>query len=106
VAVIDIALKTGNGIDRIKRLKARSDQFRAIVWSRYSEDFYAEGALRAGALGYINKVQATSEIINAIRQVLDGMVYLSAAMAEKLKLGLTDGGELAQCALHWTLENG
>jgi len=84
VAVIDIALRTGNGIDLIKRLKARSDKFRAIVWSMYSEDLYAERALRAGAMGYINKEHATSEIIDAIRQVLDGKVYLSPAMTEKL----------------------
>jgi DNA-binding NarL/FixJ family response regulator len=84
VAVIDIALKTGNGIDLIKRLKARNDKFRAIVWSIYREDLYAERALRAGAMGYINKEQATGKIIEAIRQVLAGKVYLSEAMTEKL----------------------
>ena len=84
VAVIDIALKPGNGIDLIKRLKARDDKFRAIVWSMFSEDFYAERALRAGAMGYINKGQATGKIIEAIRHVLAGNVYLSAAMTEKL----------------------
>jgi DNA-binding NarL/FixJ family response regulator len=84
VAVIDIGLKAGNGIDLIKRLRARNKQFRAIVWSMYSEDLYAERALRAGAMGYINKEQATGRIIDAIRQVLDGKIYLSAAMTEKL----------------------
>jgi DNA-binding NarL/FixJ family response regulator len=84
VAVIDIALKTGNGIDLIKRLKARNDRFRAIVWSMYSEDLYAERALRAGAMGYITKEQATGKIIEAIRQVLAGKVYLSPAMTDKL----------------------
>jgi DNA-binding NarL/FixJ family response regulator len=84
VAVIDIALKAGNGIDLIKRLRARNDKFRAIVWSMYGEDYYAERALRAGAMGYINKEQATGKIIEAIRQVLDGKMYLSEAMSEKL----------------------
>jgi DNA-binding NarL/FixJ family response regulator len=84
VAVIDIALETGNGIDLIKRLKAQNDKFSAIVWSMYSEDLYAERALRAGAMGYINKQQATGKIIEAIRQVLAGKVYLSVAMTEKL----------------------
>jgi DNA-binding NarL/FixJ family response regulator len=84
VSVIDIGLKEGNGIDLIKRLKARNDQFRAIVWSMYSEDLYAERALRAGAMGYINKEQATGKIIEAIRQVLGGKMYLSTAMTEKL----------------------
>jgi DNA-binding NarL/FixJ family response regulator len=84
VAVVDIGLKAGDGIDLIRRLKARNDRFRAIVWSMYSEDLYAERALRAGALGYLNKERATSEIIDAIRQVLDGKMYLSPAMREKI----------------------
>jgi DNA-binding NarL/FixJ family response regulator len=84
VAVIDIALKTSNGIDLIKRLKARNERLRMIVWSMYSEDLYAERALRAGAMGYIGKEHATSKIIEAIRHVLDGKVYLSPTMTEKL----------------------
>jgi DNA-binding NarL/FixJ family response regulator len=84
VAVIDVALKAGNGIDLIKRLKARRPDVRTIVWSMYGEDLYAERALRAGAMGYITKEQATGKIIDAIRQVLDGKVYLSAPMTEKL----------------------
>jgi DNA-binding NarL/FixJ family response regulator len=55
-----------------------------IVWSMYSEDLYAERALRAGARGYINKEQATNSIIDAIRQVLDGKVYLSPTMSQRL----------------------
>jgi DNA-binding NarL/FixJ family response regulator len=84
VAVIDISLKTGNGIDLIKRIRDRNDHVRMLVWSMHSEALYAERALRAGALGYVNKDQATDRIIEAIRQVLTGKVYLSAAMAERL----------------------
>ncbi len=84
VAVIDIALKGGDGIDLIKRIKARSDSARLLVWSMYSESLCAERALRAGALGYINKEQATEQIIVAIRRVLDGKVYLSDTMAERM----------------------
>jgi DNA-binding NarL/FixJ family response regulator len=84
VAVIDLALKSTRGLDLIKRLKAKHEKLLMIVWSMHSEDLYAERALRAGARGYINKEQATGKIIDAIRQVLDGKVYLSPAMAEKL----------------------
>jgi DNA-binding NarL/FixJ family response regulator len=84
IAVVDIALKTGDGIDLIQRLKARNQRIRMLVWSMYSENLYAERALRAGAMGYINKEQATTTIVEAIRQVLSGKVYLSAAMTEKL----------------------
>ena len=83
-AVIDISLKTGNGIDLIKRIKARNDQVRLLVWSMHSESLYAERALRAGALGYINKGHATDRIVEAIRRVLEGKVYLSEAMAERM----------------------
>lgn len=82
--VIDISLKAGNGIDLIKRIRSRNDQVRILVWSMHPESLYAERALRAGAMGYINKDQATERIIDAIREILAGKVYLSAAMAEKL----------------------
>ncbi|HWB14610.1 MAG TPA: response regulator transcription factor [Pirellulales bacterium] len=84
VAVIDLGLKSGNGIDLIKRLCTEHEQLLTIVWSMYSEELYAERALRAGARGYINKEQATTMIVEAIRQVLDGNLYLSPAMTEKL----------------------
>ena len=84
VAVIDISLKTGSGIDLIKRIKDRNDHVRMLVWSMHSESLYAERALRAGALGYINKDQATDKIVEAIRRVLEGKVWLSEAMAERM----------------------
>jgi DNA-binding NarL/FixJ family response regulator len=84
LAVVDISLKTGSGIDLIKRIKDRNDGVRMLVWSMHSESLYAERALRAGALGYINKDQATDKIVEAIRRVLEGKVYLSDAMAEKM----------------------
>ena len=95
VAVIDISLKTGCGIDLIKRIKDRDDTVRMLVWSTHSESLYAERALRAGALGYINKDQATDKIVEAIRRVLEGKVYLSDAMAEKmLRRAVGEGREI------------
>jgi DNA-binding NarL/FixJ family response regulator len=84
VAVVDISLKTGNGIDLVKRIKDRNAHVRILVWSMHSESLYAERALRAGALGYINKDQATDRIVEAIRRVLAGKVWLSDAMAERM----------------------
>jgi DNA-binding NarL/FixJ family response regulator len=84
VAIIDISLKTGNGIDLIKRIKARFPEVRMLVWSMYDESLYAERALRAGALGYINKEHATDKIIDGLRRVLAGKVYLSESMAQKI----------------------
>ena len=84
VAVVDISLKAGNGIDLIKRIKDRNEHIRILVWSMHSESLYAERALRAGALGYVSKDQATDRIVDAIRRVAAGKVYLSEAMAERL----------------------
>jgi DNA-binding NarL/FixJ family response regulator len=84
VAVVDISLKSGSGMELIKRIKERYPQVRILVWSMHSESLYAERALRAGALGYVNKDQATDTIVNALRQVLKDKVWLSDAMAERL----------------------
>jgi DNA-binding NarL/FixJ family response regulator len=91
VAVIDISLKKGNGIDLIKRIKARDDHVRMLVWSMHSESLYAERALRSGALGYVNKDQATDTIVEAVRRVLAGKVWLSETMAERLLLRAVGG---------------
>ena len=84
LAVVDIKLKTSDGIDLIKRIKGRCDHVHILVWSAHSEAVYAERALRAGAQGYINKDQATDCIIEAIRRVLEGKVYLSEGMTEAI----------------------
>jgi len=84
VAIIDIALKNGNGIDLIKRIKTHNESLRMLVCSMYGETLYADRALRAGAMGYITKEHATDKIIEAIRRVLEGKIYLSDEMAEKL----------------------
>ncbi|HVC92160.1 MAG TPA: response regulator transcription factor [Pirellulales bacterium] len=92
VAVVDIGLKSGSGIDLIKRIKDQDDGVRMLVWSMHSESLYAERALRAGALGYVNKDQATDTIVEAIRRVLTGNVYLSDSMAGKVLHRAVGGG--------------
>ena len=84
VAVIDITLKTGSGIDLIKSVAARNLSVRMLVWSSHSESLYAERALQAGALGYVSKDQATDVIVAAIQRVLQGKLYLSEAMHQAL----------------------
>jgi DNA-binding NarL/FixJ family response regulator len=84
IAVVDISLKTGDGIDLIKRVRKHNEHVRTLVWSMYGEEIYAERALRAGADGYITKEHATADIVAAIRDVLEGKLYLSQATGEKL----------------------
>lgn len=90
--ITDITLKQGDGIDLIKRVKARDPNALFVVWSMHSEDLYAERALRAGAIGYIHKEQATNQIVEAIRTVLAGKMYISSSLREKL-LRRTYGGK-------------
>jgi len=93
LAIIDISLKTGDGLDLITRIKARNGHVRMLVWSMHSETHYAERALRAGAHGYITKEQAMGQIIHAMRHVLAGKIYLSPMMAESLlRRAVGEGG--------------
>ena len=75
--IVDLALKGGNGLDLIKKLKARDVSPKILVVSAYEEVFFAERALRAGAQGYINKQELQGSIIDAIRTLLreGGRVY-------------------------------
>jgi DNA-binding NarL/FixJ family response regulator len=84
LVIVDITLKNSNGLDLIKQIKYQFEQVRMLVWSMHSESLYAERSLRAGALGYINKQQATDKIIDAIRRVLEGKVYLSDEMTDRI----------------------
>ncbi len=84
VAIIDISLKNSNGIDLIRRIRDRDQAVRILVWSMYPENLYAERALRAGAQGYLNKGQATHHVLDAVRAILRGRVYVSGVIAEQL----------------------
>jgi DNA-binding NarL/FixJ family response regulator len=84
VAVVDVALRDGNGIDLVKRLRDRDESLRVLVWSMHPDNLYAERALQAGALGYLNKSANTERVIDAIRAVRDGHVFLSDEIARKL----------------------
>jgi len=84
VLVVDIALKGGDGLDLVRRLKTRGTRTPVLVWSIHEDSLYAERALRAGALGYINKANSTEKIVEAIRQVLAGKIYLSEGVADRI----------------------
>jgi DNA-binding NarL/FixJ family response regulator len=84
LVIVDIALKDGHGIDLIKRIVGAGVNTRMLVVSAYDESFFAERALRAGALGYINKQELQGKVVEAMRTVLRGDRYLSATMAQRL----------------------
>ena len=91
IAIVDISLEGGSGIELIKNVKAGHPGVAMIVLSMHDESLYAERALRAGARGYIMKREATKKILQSIHAVLDGKLYVSekvsGAMAEKFAEG-------------------
>jgi len=89
LVIIDLSLAGGSGINLIERIKAHHHDVVMLVASMHDESLFAERVLAAGALGYINKQEAPSKIIRAIHRVLDGKVYVSDKLTERLLDGLT-----------------
>src|SRR5579883_1166386 len=84
LAIVDLTLKSSNGMDLIKDLRARHPDVQVLVLSMHDETLHAERAIRAGARGYITKQEATKKIMVAIRQVLSGDIYWSERAAARV----------------------
>lgn len=96
IVVIDISLPGMNGIELIKHLKAQNPELLMLVVSRHDEDMYAERAIKAGARGYLMKMEAGDVIVNAIRRILKGQIYLSEEINNKLLMGMMSGGQVGR----------
>jgi DNA-binding NarL/FixJ family response regulator len=77
-------LKDTYGIELIKQLKELYPALPVLVLSMHDESLYGERALRAGARGYLNKQEATKKVVDAIRRVLAGEIFVSEKMAATL----------------------
>jgi DNA-binding NarL/FixJ family response regulator len=84
VALIDISLKNESGLELVKNLKVQFPRVALIVLSMHDEALYAERALRAGARGYVMKRETTKSVLAAIRQVLNGGVYVSERVVNRI----------------------
>lgn len=93
LAIIDLSLSGGSGLDLIERIKVKNSEILMLVASMHEESLYAERVLAAGARGYINKQEAQEKIIKAIRQVLSGKVYLSELMTERILNSMVSGAD-------------
>ena len=89
LAIIDLALKNSDGLELIKDIRPRWPGLRILVVSMHDESLYAERVIRAGALGYITKQEATRNILVAIRRVLEGTIYLNDKIASNIISRLT-----------------
>jgi len=93
LVLVDISLKSGHGIELIKRIRSLDPAIKILVISGFQESLYAERALRAGALGYLNKQESNEKMIDAIRTVHAGERFLSPEMSRRLvsqALGTSD----------------
>ncbi|MDP3131461.1 MAG: response regulator transcription factor [Hydrogenophaga sp.] len=93
VVVLDIGMPDQGGVDVLAGIKARAPDLPVLILSGYAEEHYATTLLRHGASGYLNKDCDPQDIVKAIRTVVRGRKYITAAVAERLAEGLGAGGE-------------
>jgi DNA-binding NarL/FixJ family response regulator len=84
VVVIDISLRQGDGIELVKDTRAHYPSMPLLVLSMHDEAIYAERMLSAGANGYIMKQAASDQFLLALRRVLEGGIYVSAAVSNAM----------------------
>ena len=93
LAVVDVSLQEGmSGIELIKHMQNRWPEVKVLVVSRHDESLYAERAIRAGAGGYVMKLRASDEIVKAIRRVLNGRIYVSEEIKDRMLMSMAAGG--------------
>jgi len=89
--LVDVSLPGMNGIELVKNVLFQKPRQKILVISRHEEFLYAERALRAGAKGYIMKFETSETLIKAVKKVLNGGVYVSDELNEKLLLSVMQG---------------
>jgi DNA-binding NarL/FixJ family response regulator len=94
VAIVDITLKGSSGLELLKDLRAQGITVPVVVLSMHAESLYAERALRAGAKAYVTKHEASVEVLKAIREVLDGEIYLNPRFMSRMISTLMGGRDV------------
>jgi DNA-binding NarL/FixJ family response regulator len=84
VVVLDISLDGPDGLDLLKSIRLKEPILPVLMLSMHDESSYAERSLRAGANGYIMKQEATEKVLVAIRRILQGKVYLSERLTNRM----------------------
>jgi DNA-binding NarL/FixJ family response regulator len=84
ILIVDISLNGPDGLDLLKNIRGLYPDLPVLILSMHDEAIYAERALRARANGYIMKQEATEKVLVAVRRILNGEVYLSDGMANKM----------------------
>jgi two-component system, NarL family, invasion response regulator UvrY len=93
VAVLDYSMPGCSGADLVREVKRHHPERPVLVLSVLPEEVHAGQVLKAGGAGYINKASANEDLTSAIRKVVSGGKYVSAAFAERLATELAEGAE-------------
>jgi DNA-binding NarL/FixJ family response regulator len=91
IIILDISLKDSSGIELLKDLKHSYPGGAVLVLSMHDESHYAERVLRAGAKGYLMKRETTRKVIDAIRRILEGKLYISDKILEIMTAHFVEG---------------
>lgn len=100
IILVDISLKTISGLEVIKSIHLLKPELPVLVVSMHDESVYAERALHAGARGYVMKQEPGENLIMAIREVLNGNVFLSKAMQTKLLNRVASGNNKPEITIN------
>jgi DNA-binding NarL/FixJ family response regulator len=84
ILILDISLNGPDGLELLKSIRASDPVLPVLILSMHDEAIYAERALRARANGYIMKQEASEKVLVAIRRILNGDLYLSDRMSNKM----------------------
>jgi DNA-binding NarL/FixJ family response regulator len=84
LAIIDITLRSGNGLELIEEIRTSVPDIRILVLSMHSEEMYAKHAMRLGAMGYLMKQDAAELLPKAIECILRNEVWLSETLRKNL----------------------
>ncbi len=96
LAIVDLTLKSSLGFDLIKDLQAMLPKVIILVVSMQDENIYAERCIRAGARGYITKQEASRHVMQAVRKVLAGEIYVSEAVTKQMLTRVAGGAQNAR----------
>ncbi len=91
---MDINLPGMSGIEATRRILAREPEARVLVFSMHEDALFGSRALQAGARGYVTKASAPDVLVEAVRAVAQGRMYISHDMAQHLALQTVPGQEL------------
>lgn len=91
VIIVDISLRGNNGLELIKNLKAIHENIPILVFSMHDESIYAQRALRAGAKAYVMKKEPPSKVVEAIRRIIKGEIYVSPSVADQVLHQIVNG---------------